>query len=184
MESTTVYYQSDFIGRLCSLFGITWGNYPDSKVHGANMGPTWVLSAPDGPHVGSVHENHQTHRTFPMARPKCLMRDLTNLKRIYKAHQTNVWWIMKVFQLHWCWPQEPCCQGRVTRGGSLPVLNWWEWWQSHLQTTITTHQIFSQYPQKCNSVIWDAFGEFKVGSKLYLCCNYDNHNIMLYWITL
>ena len=22
---------------------------PDSKVHGANMGPTWVLSAPDGP---------------------------------------------------------------------------------------------------------------------------------------
>ena len=23
---------------------------PDSKVHGANMGPTWVLSAPGGPH--------------------------------------------------------------------------------------------------------------------------------------
>ena len=25
---------------------------PDSKVHGANMGPTWVLSAPGGSHVG------------------------------------------------------------------------------------------------------------------------------------
>ena len=25
---------------------------PDTKVHGANMRPTWVLSAPDGPHVG------------------------------------------------------------------------------------------------------------------------------------
>ena len=24
---------------------------PDSNVHGANMGPTWVLSAPGGPHV-------------------------------------------------------------------------------------------------------------------------------------
>ena len=24
---------------------------PDSKVHGAKMGPIWVLSAPDGPHV-------------------------------------------------------------------------------------------------------------------------------------
>ena len=24
---------------------------PGSKVHGANMGPTWVLSAPDGPHI-------------------------------------------------------------------------------------------------------------------------------------
>ena len=27
----------------------TMTNIPDSKVHGANMGPTWVLSAPDGP---------------------------------------------------------------------------------------------------------------------------------------
>ena len=30
-------------------------NYPDNKVHGANMGPTWVLSAPDGPHVGPTN---------------------------------------------------------------------------------------------------------------------------------
>ena len=29
--------------------------YPDSKVHGANMGSTWVLSAPDGPHVGPMN---------------------------------------------------------------------------------------------------------------------------------
>ena len=28
---------------------------PDSKVHGANMGPTWVLSAPVGPHVGPMN---------------------------------------------------------------------------------------------------------------------------------
>ena len=27
---------------------------PDSKVHGANMRPTWVLSVPDGPHVGPM----------------------------------------------------------------------------------------------------------------------------------
>ena len=27
---------------------------PDSKVHGANMGPTWDLSATDGPHVGPM----------------------------------------------------------------------------------------------------------------------------------
>ena len=26
--------------------------YPDNEVPAANMGPTWVLSAPDGPHVG------------------------------------------------------------------------------------------------------------------------------------
>ena len=29
--------------------------FPDSKFHGANMGPTWVLSAPDGPHVGPMN---------------------------------------------------------------------------------------------------------------------------------
>ena len=30
----------------------------------------------------SVHENHRTCRTFPMAKPKCLMRDFSNLNRI------------------------------------------------------------------------------------------------------
>ena len=28
---------------------------PDSKVHGANMGQTWVLSDPDGPRVGPMN---------------------------------------------------------------------------------------------------------------------------------
>ena len=28
---------------------------PDSKIHGANMEPPWVLSAPDGPHVGPMN---------------------------------------------------------------------------------------------------------------------------------
>ena len=27
----------------------------DSKVHGASMGPTWVLSFPDGPYVGPMY---------------------------------------------------------------------------------------------------------------------------------
>ena len=30
-------------------------NNPDSKDHEANMGPTWVLSAPGGPHVGPIN---------------------------------------------------------------------------------------------------------------------------------
>ena len=29
--------------------------YPDSKIRGANMGPTWVLAAPGGPHVGPMN---------------------------------------------------------------------------------------------------------------------------------
>ena len=31
--------------------GLVHTEYQDSKVHGANMGPTWVLSALGGPHV-------------------------------------------------------------------------------------------------------------------------------------
>ena len=30
-------------------------SFPDSKVHGANMGPTWVLLAPGGLHVGPLN---------------------------------------------------------------------------------------------------------------------------------
>ena len=30
-------------------------NEPESKVHGAIIGPTWVLSAPDGPHEGPMN---------------------------------------------------------------------------------------------------------------------------------
>ena len=29
--------------------------HPDSKVHGTNMGPAWVVSAPDRPHVGPMN---------------------------------------------------------------------------------------------------------------------------------
>ena len=35
-----------------NYFAASLNKYPDSKVHGASLGPTWVLSAPDGPHVG------------------------------------------------------------------------------------------------------------------------------------
>ena len=45
---------------------------PNSKVHVANMGPTWVLSVPGGPHVGPMnlaikddsHKKGQSHGDF------------------------------------------------------------------------------------------------------------------------
>ena len=39
----------------CILVLYSSDGNPDSKVHGANMGPTWVLLAPDGPHVGPMN---------------------------------------------------------------------------------------------------------------------------------
>ena len=44
------------VGRhLLDLIWLLLKRTPDSKIHGANMGPTWVLPAPDGPHVGPMN---------------------------------------------------------------------------------------------------------------------------------
>ena len=43
----------------------------DSKVHGANMGPTWVLLAPDGPHVGPVNLAVRVSHQYEARYVKC-----------------------------------------------------------------------------------------------------------------
>ena len=73
------------MAMLHRFLSVTW----NFKIFHDRLGP-W----------SSVHENHRTCGTFPLARPKCLMRDFTNLNRIYKAHRTNVWCTIKVFRLH------------------------------------------------------------------------------------
>ena len=53
-SSYTIYRISDcwYKKNKFDRHGINHQGNPDSKVHGANMRPTWVLSAPDGSHVG------------------------------------------------------------------------------------------------------------------------------------
>ena len=45
--------QKQYLCQTIAVAGVI--NYPDTKVHGENMGPTWVLSAPDGPHIGPMN---------------------------------------------------------------------------------------------------------------------------------
>ena len=40
---------------------------PDNKVRGANMGPTWILSAPDGPHE-PCYQGSQVYHLHPVER--------------------------------------------------------------------------------------------------------------------
>ena len=40
---------------LFSKVSLVINDFPDCKVHGANMGPTWVLSAPCGPHIDPIN---------------------------------------------------------------------------------------------------------------------------------
>ena len=46
--------RKQFSIEIHSVSGAT-PSYPDSKVHGANMGPTWVLLASDEPHTGPMN---------------------------------------------------------------------------------------------------------------------------------
>ena len=51
----------ELLQEVCTTEWSTWKEqtmslrYPDSKVHGANMGPTWGRQDPGGPHVGHVN---------------------------------------------------------------------------------------------------------------------------------
>ena len=49
------HFQTHFLEQIYYMFFRISLKNPDSKVHGDNMGPTWVLSPPDGPHVGSLN---------------------------------------------------------------------------------------------------------------------------------
>ena len=76
-------WASDFSVWACSYF-------PSSK---HKLDQMWRQ------YIRQCRQKTSTHRTFPMARLKCLMEDFTNLYEIYKAHQTNVWWSHSVFQI-------------------------------------------------------------------------------------
>ena len=55
IKNTTIsMIQSKMLSAWCLPFCVSLSD-PDSKIHGANMGPTWVLSAPGGPHVGLMN---------------------------------------------------------------------------------------------------------------------------------
>ena len=73
--------------------------FPDSKVHGTNMGPTWILPAPDGPHVGPMnlamrvstissrpghHNSFEDQRRGNVCKPKFSL-NLTNSFHLYSV---------------------------------------------------------------------------------------------------
>ena len=47
-------HMMEWLDKECQTNRIPNYSNPDSKVDGANMGPTWVLSAPDGLNVGPM----------------------------------------------------------------------------------------------------------------------------------
>ena len=70
-------------GRLSSHRMLT---NPDSKVHVANMGPIWVLSAPGGPHIGPVN------LVIREVKMRCSHRMSTNPdSKVHVANMGPIW---------------------------------------------------------------------------------------------
>ena len=75
-----------------------WHSNPDSKVHGANMGPTWVLSSPGGPHVGPMKiAIRECHVVFSISANSRL--DTGLWCRTTTGHYLNQWWLIIIWLL-------------------------------------------------------------------------------------
>ena len=89
---------------MCNLI-----TFPDSKVHAANMGPTWVLSTPGGPHVGPINlaikvdiyngiqdscppdSLSHTNRPWPYPRPTDWQRNILSAQGLQKGCLYSEW---------------------------------------------------------------------------------------------
>ena len=66
--------------------------HPDSKVHGTNMGPTRVLSVPDGPHVGPMNlQGPYMHDTDHPVRVQKRYQILPMIISFRKLGETYTW---------------------------------------------------------------------------------------------
>ena len=85
---------------------------PDCKVHGANTGPAWILSAPDGPHDGPMNlairgtiyaSPSRTFHVYSHLVPRGVSSTwrlfLYLLQRLYKTVALNVTllWVVHVY---------------------------------------------------------------------------------------
>ena len=90
--------------------------YPDSKVHGANMGPTWVMWASDGPHVGPMN---LTIRVYCLRQAalyailiSALMWQLLQKRKLWVCLQFKIWRSAKILSL----------SARRNQHGYVPIL--------------------------------------------------------------
>ena len=84
-------------------------SFPDINVHGANMGPTWVLPAPDGPHVGPMNLAIRVafQATIMMISCQCYTWGITDPlcggstgHRWISSTQAEPWWRASIWRSH------------------------------------------------------------------------------------
>ena len=95
---------------------------PDSKVHVANMGPTWVLSAPDGPHAGPMNLATSVIQQWNNDANCMLSCAWSPFRSIRHRHGRSWWWWR-----HGC--KYLCCdQNAVIQVDGYHVSHWSKLW--------------------------------------------------------
>ena len=89
---------------------------PGSKVHGSNMRPIWVLSAPDGPHVGPM--NFGIREYLLWFDNTLHFKTRANSQQALAMYKSNTGWFTDVFKSlslsidrHWL-ERQGSCHGR------------------------------------------------------------------------
>ena len=82
---------------------VQYSTIPDSKINEANIGPTWVLSAPDGPHVGPMNLSVRDIAFGSTVTPQYINHNGTNYTHTSPSIVTFVWllwksWITKTYR--------------------------------------------------------------------------------------
>ena len=102
--------RSQVMGMDDKRAGFLWGlrhrrrRNPDSKVDGANMGSSWVLSAPCGPHIGPINlAIKEDNGSYSFVQRKQMKRGSKWLgKQISDYHQGNAVTELVVDQIGVC----------------------------------------------------------------------------------
>ena len=125
---------------------------PESKVHGAKMGPTWVLSAPDGPHVGPMNLAIRVYVT----------KIYKNNFQLLISGDIHLYWRRTVFlisvrhRIVGCWLRPHRCSNRDSplRWGDTSSAKWRQHqnWLNLLETTFIPCNIISYYVMPCHAM--------------------------------
>ena len=91
------------------------GPCPDSQVHGANMGPTWVRQDPGGPHVGPMNLATSVYIWRQFEKPLSTRRFVTQKFWLCSSHVIiNTLWI----SVSHLWQV-------ITPGTVFDISGWW-----------------------------------------------------------
>ena len=96
--------------------------YPDSKVHGANMGPIWGRRDPGGPHVGPMNFALWVNMRICLHFLSLMNTEVAEPIEILPHADLD---LFMLYSCHgWWWPDDLCRQGIISHGIGLVLLQY------------------------------------------------------------